>query len=200
MHQRLPTTKLFCSNFHVGAASLSPWTILLCCSYTSAIFTSRNPLSLSIDCWNSKSTRSIEPCRLWYCLVAWSRNGLWKGTLNSGIIVFVDFFADIFPLSPASSSPDHPCCRFLQVLLVATACSCYFLCLAWHIWTCFLAFVHHVCCHTDISGSKYSGGQTNCRCYPFANCTIDVAVCFNCQIMSTCTSGVSRSRAMPTPS
>ena len=51
---RLSTTKLICSNFHFGAAALSALMMLLCCSFTSASFTSRNPSSLSIDRLNSK--------------------------------------------------------------------------------------------------------------------------------------------------
>ena len=54
---RLPTTKLICSNSHfraAAAAALSALMMLLRCSFASASFTSRNPLSLSVDHLNSK--------------------------------------------------------------------------------------------------------------------------------------------------
>jgi len=47
-------TKLICINCHSGAAALSAPMMLLCCSFASASFTSRNPLSLSVDRLNSK--------------------------------------------------------------------------------------------------------------------------------------------------
>jgi len=50
---RLVTTKLICSNSHAGAAALSAPMMLLCCSFASASFTSRNPSSLSVDRLNS---------------------------------------------------------------------------------------------------------------------------------------------------
>jgi len=46
--------KLIFSNFHFGAAALSAPMMLLCCSFASASFTSRNPSSLSVDSLNSK--------------------------------------------------------------------------------------------------------------------------------------------------
>ena len=49
----LPTTKLKCSNSHFGAAALNTLMMLLCCSFASASFTFRRPLSLS-QCWQFK--------------------------------------------------------------------------------------------------------------------------------------------------
>jgi len=46
--------KIFFSNSHFGAAALSALMVLLCCSFASASFTFRNPLSLSVDRSNSK--------------------------------------------------------------------------------------------------------------------------------------------------
>jgi len=52
---RLLTTKLICPNSHSAAAALSAPMMLLCCSFASASFTSKNPLSLSVDRLNSKT-------------------------------------------------------------------------------------------------------------------------------------------------
>ena len=65
------------------------------------------------------------------------------------------FFLNLYPMPP--SPPDLPGCRFLETLLVDTACSFYFLCQAWQTWACFLAFVQHACCHTG--ASRWTGGQ-----------------------------------------
>jgi len=46
---RVPTTKLVCSNTYVGAIALSAPMMLLCYSFASASFTSRNPSCLSVD-------------------------------------------------------------------------------------------------------------------------------------------------------
>jgi len=44
-----------------------------------------------------------------------------------------------------------PCCRFLEALLIATACSWYLFCQAWQPWACSLAYVQRACCHTGAS-------------------------------------------------
>ena len=53
-----PTTMLICSNSHLGAATLSALMMLLCCSFASASFTSRNPSSLSVDSLSSAGKKS----------------------------------------------------------------------------------------------------------------------------------------------
>jgi len=60
---RLPTTKLIYSNSHSGAAVLSAPMMLLCCSFASASFTSRNPSSLSLDRLHSNINIHCDPIR-----------------------------------------------------------------------------------------------------------------------------------------
>jgi len=77
---------------------------------------------------------------------------------DRGCTVSLDFFWQVLsPLYFVPSPPALPCCRFLETLLVATACSCYFLCQAWQTWASFLVFVQRACCHTG--ASRWSGGQ-----------------------------------------
>ena len=52
--QRLPATKLICSNVHSGTAVLSASIMLLCCSLASSSFTLRKSLFLSDDPLNSR--------------------------------------------------------------------------------------------------------------------------------------------------
>ena len=47
------------SNFHVRAAAVSALIMLLCCSFVSASFTSRDPSSPSVDYSNSKMSYMI---------------------------------------------------------------------------------------------------------------------------------------------
>jgi len=189
---RLPTTKLICLIFHFGAAALIAPMMLLCCSFASASFTSRNPSSLSVVCLNV--FWSADPHRLRPHPVTCPRNDLRRTTLDRCCTVPLDFFWLVLsPLYPVPSLPDLPCCRFLETLLVATACSFYFLCQAWQTWACFLAFVQRACYHTG--ASRCSGVSRNCRCHSFAACTVDVTVCF----VSALTSGFSHYSAKPTP-
>ena len=60
--------------------------------------------------------------------------------LDQSFTVCPDFFGLVLSLLfPVPILPDFPWCRFLETLLVATACSCHFLCQAWQNWACFLA-------------------------------------------------------------
>jgi len=132
--------------------------VLLCCSFASASFTSRNPSSLSVDHLNSKIYTIFRASLIATHPVACPRNDLRRKTLDRGCPVSLDFFWQVLPPQyPVPSPPALPCCRFLETLLVATACSCYFLCQAWQTWACFLAFVQRACFHPG--ASKWSGGQ-----------------------------------------
>jgi len=132
--------------------------MLLCCSVASACFTSRNPSSLSVDCFILKYVRSAEPHWLRLHLVACPRNDFRRKTLGQGCTMPLEFFWLVLsPVYPVPSLPALPCCIFLETLLVATACSCYFPCQAWKTWACFLAFVQRACCHTG--APRCSGGQ-----------------------------------------
>jgi len=105
-----------------------------------------------------KYIRSSEPHWLRPHPVACPRNDLRRKTLDRGCTAPLDFFGQVLsPLYPVPSPSDLPCCRFWETLLVATACSCYFLCQAWRTWACSLAFVQRACCHTG--ASTWSGGQ-----------------------------------------
>jgi len=102
--------------------------------------------------------RYAEPHWLRPHPVACPRNDLRRKTLDRGCTLPLDFFWLVLSfLYPVPSPPDLPCCRFLETLLVATACLCYFLCQAWQTWTYLSAFVQHACCHTG--ASRWSGGQ-----------------------------------------
>jgi len=117
--------------------------MLLCCSFTSASLISMNPSNGPnlLTIWILKYIRSAEP-RLWPHPVVCLRNNLWKGTLDRGCTVFPHFFQLVLsPVFPMPSLLDLFRCRFLEPLLVATACWCYFRCQAWHTRSCFLAFL-----------------------------------------------------------
>jgi len=195
---RSPTTKLISSNSHFGAAALSALMILFCCSFTSASFASRNPSSLSVDCLNSKNIYGLHIC-IWLRphLVPCPRNDVRKKLLDRGCTVSPDFFGLVLsPLFPVPSLPTLPCCRFLETLLVAIACFCYFLCQAWQTWACIFASVQHAC-HIQVPPDGVAG-SCNCRYYPFAAWTVDVTVCFSCQTVSALSLGLSRYSAQLT--
>jgi len=97
------------------------------------------------------------------------------------------------------SPSDLPCCRFLKTLLVATACSCYFLFkrdkLELALW---LLCSVHAAIQVSLDGAV---GSRNSCCHCLAACTVDasLAVCFIRQTVSALTSGLSRYSAQPTP-
>jgi len=149
---------------------------LLCCSFASASFTSRNFLSLSVDCLNSKMYTICRVSWLRPHLVACPRNDLRRQTLDRGCTVPLDFFWQVLsPLYSVPVPPALPCCRFLETLLVVTACSCYFLCQACQTWACFLSY------------RCLQVGSLNCRYHSFAACTVDVTVCLSRQTISALT-------------
>jgi len=112
--------------------------MLLCCSFASASFTSRN-------------IRSAHSHRLRNYLAAYHRDDLRRKFLDRGCIMPLEFF---WPLYAVPSSPALPCYRFLETFLVPTVCSYYLLCQAWQTWACFLAFVQRACCHTGSGGNN----------------------------------------------
>jgi len=62
-----------------------------------------------------------------------------KRTLDQSCDVSPDCSCMVLsPLFPMHSPPDLLRCRFLETLLVATACSCCFLFQVWQTWACFL--------------------------------------------------------------
>ena len=92
--------------------------------------------------------------------VACPRNDLRRKLWIEVVPCLLAFFWQVWsPSYPVPSSLALPCCRFLETLLVATACSCYFLCQAWHTWAFCSVFVQRACCYTG--ASRWSGSITS---------------------------------------
>jgi len=165
---RIPTTKLVCSNFHLGAAAsccaqssaLSAPIMLLCCSFASAFLTSRNSSSLSVDRLNSKIYTicralliATPPDRLPQIRFTKKDTGSKFYRVSwlfcTGIVISISCaFCTRSSLLQIlrNSSRRHSVLRL-----------CYFLCQTWQTWACFLAFVQSTCRHAG--ASRWSGLQ-----------------------------------------
>ena len=152
--------------------------MLLCCSFASASSTSRNPSSLSVDRSNSKihticrasliATPSGRMPQKWFT----KKNA--ESRLHQ---VFWLFLTGIVTSMSCVSSASSSLLQILRksshrhsVLLLLFIVKCDRLELTF--W--FLCSMHDVIqVHPDgVLGSR------NCRCHPFASCTIDITVCF----------------------
>jgi len=113
-----------------------------------------NPLTSGWLLVVSPSTQPRCVCVPWYCVLSWTMPlFLWwhcSTEVVPCLLTFSDWYCHLFILCLLRQ-------LVLETLLVATACSYYFLCQAWQTWTCFLAFVQRACCHTG--ASRWSGGQ-----------------------------------------
>ena len=107
------------------------------------------------------------------------------------------FLTGIVTSISCASSPDLPCCRFIESLLVATrAYAIVFVKrdkLELAFWL--LCSVHAVA-QLPLDGVV---GSRNCRCHSIAAWIADLTVCFSHQTVSALTIGLSRYSAQPTP-
>jgi len=137
-----------------------------------------------------------EPYWLRPHLVACPNNDLRKKIFDGGCTVCRNFFWLVLsPLFPVPS----PLAWWSSLLQILRNFSCRhsgLTLLSLSLTNLSLLFVQHACCHTGASSHDGEVGSHKRRCHPLAACIVDVAVCFNRQTVTACTSGFSRSPSL----
>jgi len=138
--------------------------ILLCCSFASASFTSRNHSPLSVDRLNSKI----------YTICRASLNAPLSGRLPQKQFVEKEVGSRLYCLSSLFFL-----LMFSPLFLVPQSLLQNFLALAF--WL--LCSMHAV---VQMPPDEVAGSR-DCVCHSFAACTVNITVCFSCQIVNTLT-------------
>ena len=196
----LLTTKLICSKSHFRVAALSAPMMLLCRSFASASFASRNPLSLFVDCLNSKI---YTICRA--SLIATPSGCLPQKRFtkkDTGLKLYCVSWLCLTGIVTSISCAFSARSSLLQIIRnFSRRHSMLILLSLSSVTNLSLLFGFFAACMLSYRCLDSDGvvSSRNCYCYPFATCTDDVTVCFGSQTVSALTSGLSRYFAQPTP-